>query len=147
MKKFLEQPELMSQAKFNEISQKFYATATSASETHLGAQYKDEMANMALLGKWDNSALSNSVFDVKRTKLMEMTEISFIPVCTRRVFMKMYGDKENFQTYFWGDKDRDAYIDAIEDTLADYLPNGYKKDKEYRKENEQNNQNKNNEHE
>lgn len=147
MNKFLEQPELMSQAKFNEISQKFYATATSASETHLGAQYKDEMANMALLGKWDNSALSNSVFDVKRTKLMEMTEISFIPVCTRRVFMKMYGDKENFQTYFWGDKDRDAYIDAIEDTLADYLPIGYKKDKEYRKESEQNNQNKNNEHE
>lgn len=114
-----------SQDWFNRLSRRFYETATSAKEKCLGAEYKDEMANMALLGKWDNSALNNSVFDVKRVKVTDLTQKSFVPLCTQRVFMKVYGEQTNSQPYFWGDKDREAYIDVMEETLRPYLPDGY----------------------
>lgn len=114
-----------SQDWFNRLSRSFYATATSAKDKRLGAEYKDEMANMALLGKWDNSALNNSVFDVKRVKVTDLTKKSFVPLCTQRVFMKVYGDQTDIQPYFWGDKDREAYIDVMEETLIPYLPKEY----------------------
>lgn len=128
MLSFLDDSAHKSQEWFNRITRKFYATATSAKEQRLGAEYKDEMANMALLGKWGNSALSNSVFDVKRVKVVSLTSESYVPVCTQRVFMKVYGEQSDSQPYFWGDKDREAYIDVMENTLLPYLPDGYVKD-------------------
>ena len=121
-----------SQDWFNRLSRRFYETATSAKDMRLGAEYKDEMANMALLGKWDNSALNNSVFDVKRVKVTDLTQKSFVPLCTQRVFMKVYGEQTNSQPYFWGDKDREAYIDVMEETLGPYLPDGYVSDRKRR---------------
>lgn len=121
-----------SQDWFNRLSRRFYETATSAKDMRLGAEYKDEMANLALLGKWDNSALNNSVFDVKRVKVTDLTQKSFVPLCTQRVFMKVYGEQTNSQPYFWGDKDREAYIDVMEETLRPYLPDGYVSDGERR---------------
>lgn len=121
-----------SQDWFNRLSRRFYETATSAKDMRLGAEYKDEMANLALLGKWNNSALNNSVFDVKRVKVTDLTQKSFVPLCTQRVFMKVYGEQTNSQPYFWGDKDREAYIDVMEETLRPYLPDGYVSDRERR---------------
>lgn len=80
------------------------------------------IGNLALLSGKDNSALSNSIFPVKKSKIIELDmEGSFIPICTRNVFLKYY-TKDISQLYYWGEKDRRCYIEAIKTTLAKYLP-------------------------
>lgn len=41
----------------------------------------------------------------------------FIPVCTRNVFTKYYTPASDNQLYFWGDSDREAYLDMICKTI------------------------------
>lgn len=87
--------------------------------------YIDSITNMALLSVANNAALNNSTFDVKRNKILEMDKKGeYIPICTRRVFLKYYTDSSNHQLHFWGVQDRDAYIDAMlgkEGIIANYL--------------------------
>jgi len=80
--------------------------------------------NLALLSQPDNSALNNSVFEVKRREILRLDrEGSFIPVCTRRAFMKYYNDEGlNAQNYFWSNEDRNSHYLIIEKILKDYLP-------------------------
>jgi hypothetical protein len=78
--------------------------------------------NMALLSKDDNSALNNNIFPIKRDKIKELdARGSFIPICTKNVFLKYYSYDVN-QTVRWDRKDREAYLNAIETTLEEYLP-------------------------
>lgn len=84
--------------------------------------YIHSLANMALLGRDDNSALNNSTFDVKRDKILEMDKRGdYIPICTRRVFLKYYTHSQNNQLHFWGKEDRTDYLNAMNDTLKPYL--------------------------
>lgn len=85
-------------------------------------EYVHSLANMALLSQPDNAALNNSTFDVKRNKILEMDKTSdYIPVCTRRVFLKYYTPSKDNQLHFWGKADRDAYISAMNEILKPYL--------------------------
>lgn len=78
--------------------------------------------NMALLSAKDNSSLNNSTFDVKRNKIISMDKtIEYIPVCTRRVFLKYYTNSDKNQLHFWGKADRKAYIQNMNDVLKTYL--------------------------
>ena len=78
--------------------------------------------NMALLSVRDNSTLNNSTFDVKRNKIIEMDKtIDYIPVCTRRVFLKYYTGSNNNQLHFWGKADRAAYVADMNRVLAPYF--------------------------
>lgn len=92
--------------------------------------YKDEMANMALLGKYENSTLNNSTFDVKRQKIICMLSANFVPIATERVFLKAIVSEKNAKLpyacdtdhlFFWGKDDRDAYIADMEVKLKEYL--------------------------
>jgi len=70
----------------------------------------------------DNAALSNSTFDVKRNLVIEMDKAGqYIPFCTKMVFLKYYTSSGDNQLHFWGQADRDAYINAINSVLKDYL--------------------------
>lgn len=81
------------------------------------------IANLALLNTRDNAALNNSTFDVKREKIVKMDKKGkFIPFCTKMVFLKYYTAQENSSIHFWGREDREAYVEAINETLSDYLP-------------------------
>ncbi|MCM1141293.1 MAG: DUF262 domain-containing protein [Muribaculum sp.] len=121
---------------FNFIAQDFVALLESLP----GARglYQDEMGNMALLGKYDNSTLNNSTFDVKRRRVVEDLSKGFMPIGTERVFLKAIsgvkkGIDENGNTedvrytcdidhmYFWSKLDREAYMDDMEQKLAKYL--------------------------
>ena len=83
---------------------------------------KHSIANLALLNTSDNSALNNSTFDVKRNKIIEMDKSGkYIPFCTKMVFFKYYTKSEENQLHFWGQKDMEAYIDAINNILKDFL--------------------------
>ena len=82
----------------------------------------DSIANLALLGGGDNSALSNSVFEVKRREILRLDrQGSYIPVSTRNVFLKYYTEAEGQQIHFWGQHDREGYLTALEAGLGPYL--------------------------
>ena len=85
-------------------------------------EYMHSIANLALLNSSDNSALSNSTFDVKRNEIIKMDKNgAFIPFCTKMVFLKYYTPSEQNQLHFWGEADRIAYVNAINDVLHDYM--------------------------
>jgi len=81
------------------------------------------LVNLALLSQPDNAALNNSVFEVKRREILRLDKKgSFIPVCTRRVFMKYYNDSNaDNQQFFWSEKDRDNYLKSLKEKLELYL--------------------------
>jgi len=85
------------------------------------------IVNLALLSQPDNAALNNSVFEVKRREIVRLDmEGSFIPVCTRRVFMKYYNEDANSnQHFYWSDSDRKTYLSAIQRILENYLTINY----------------------
>ncbi len=83
----------------------------------------DSIANLALLSRDDNSVLNNSVFEVKRRHMIELDQRgSYIPVCTRNVFLKYYDTSAAAQQiHFWGRRDREAYLTALRAKLQPYL--------------------------
>ena len=84
--------------------------------------YLHSISNLALLKKEDNSALNNSTFDVKRNEIVEMDKRGqFIPFCTRMVFLKYYTPSDKNSVHFWGQADREYYIDYMNKALSDYI--------------------------
>lgn len=87
--------------------------------------YIDSISNMALLSTSNNSALSNATFDVKRNKVLEMDKYGeYIPICTRRVFLKYYTESQDHQLQFWSEQDRKAYVNNMvgeDGMLVNYL--------------------------
>ena len=84
--------------------------------------YINSIANLALIKCAENSALGNSTFDVKRNAIIEMDmHGEFIPLCTKLAFLKYYTKSEKNQIHFWSQIDRDAYLEAINEILKEYL--------------------------
>jgi hypothetical protein len=80
------------------------------------------ISNLALLDSRDNAALNNSVFEVKRRRIIRRDrEGSYIPTCTRNVFLKYYTETGNQQLHFWSASDREAYLVAIQRALEPYI--------------------------
>jgi hypothetical protein len=75
------------------------------------------------LSRDDNSVLNNSVFEVKRRHVINLDQAgSYIPVCTRNVFLKYYDTSPRAQQiHFWGAHDRQAYLEVMRATLGPYL--------------------------
>lgn len=85
------------------------------------------ISNMALLSGSTNSAISNSVFEVKRQIItVADADGEYIPLCTRNVFMKYYNrNQEDFtvqQNFYWSESDRLNYLTDIKRVIAPYLP-------------------------
>ena len=103
---------------FNQVLQFF----TDGEENN--GEGMDELGNLALLRQSDNAFLSNSVFEVKRQAIMALdARMSFIPICTRRAFMKFYSTAAAEQNFYWSSEDRRDYLHSIKDTIQQYLPN------------------------
>ena len=76
--------------------------------------------NLALLSKDDNSALNKAVFEVKRRRIIERDKAgSYIPVCTRNLFLKYYSHRDDIQLHFWSQQDRESYLAEIRTVLTD----------------------------
>ena len=72
------------------------------------------LSNLALLPGDSNATLSNSVFEVKRRKIIELDrEGRYIPVCTRHVFLKYFPGADDGHMHFWSHRDRDAYLASL----------------------------------
>ena len=48
-------------------------------------------------------------------------EGQYIPFCTKMVFLKYYTPSEDNQLHFWGQADRIAYVQAMNQILCKYL--------------------------
>lgn len=87
-----------------------------------GSAEKHAISNLALLEKDDNSLLNNAVFEVKRQRILALDRAgSYIPPCTRNVFLKYYTPGRAQQLHFWSPQDRDGYMAEIERKLSPYL--------------------------
>ena len=105
--------------KFKELQEKIFK---KLSPEGMNEETADSIANLALLKCEENSALGNSVFDVKRNEIIKMDmKGAFIPFCTKMAFLKYYTKSEKNQVHFWGANDRRAYLAAINDVLKDFL--------------------------
>lgn len=117
--------EIESRDKENTTEEQFntwFEKVIQALNLEQNIDYIHMLSNMALLGTFDNSALNNSTFDVKRDKIIEMDKNGdYIPICTRRVFLKYYTPSGENQLHFWGKADRDAYVKAMNEILKPYL--------------------------
>ncbi|KAA6341817.1 hypothetical protein EZS27_010390 [termite gut metagenome] len=84
-------------------------------------EYLHRIQNMALLGLTENISLSNSVFEVKRRKIMEMDkEGAFIPLATKRVFLKYYANETAQHYSIWTSDEREQYLNEIRSCLELY---------------------------
>ena len=110
--------EKLERTEFDTIQKKVIGKLSSKGDT----EYLHSIANLALLNTADNAALNNSTFDVKRNEIIKMDmKGQFIPFCTKMAFLKYYTSSESNQIHFWGQADRKAYIEAINDKLSKYL--------------------------
>lgn len=106
---------------FNNLSDRIISMLSIKGES---SEYVHSLSNMALLQSSTNSALNNSLFDVKRRLIIELdSQGKFIPYCTKMVFMKYYtSERKNIVSFhFWGNNDRAAYIAKMNEVLKPYL--------------------------
>ena len=75
------------------------------------------IANLALLDGSVNSAIKNSLFEIKRRMILEKDKQGqFIPIETKKVFLKYHTDSPNHLSY-WTYADRNAYVANIKESL------------------------------
>ena len=78
------------------------------------------IGNLTLLDCGTNRSYKNDVFPLKRNTILNRTMSDvFIPLCTRRVFMKAFADSRDLLR--WGDIDKAAYMDDIVKNISRFL--------------------------
>lgn len=94
---------------------------------HFNSNLKDEdindISNLALLDSETNRGYKNAVFPLKRKTIIDREkEGTFIPICTKNVFLKYFNDYPP-KISFWTQDDRDNYFLDLEKILNVYLNN------------------------
>ncbi|MDE7089643.1 MAG: HNH endonuclease family protein, partial [Prevotella sp.] len=106
--------------RFKEIQDKTIEFFTRKEGREGKEEYRDSIANLALLDSAQNTALSNYVFDVKRDIIRSYDrEGKYIPFCTKMVFFKYYSPA-SASLHYWGEEDRKAYLDAIDEVISSF---------------------------
>ncbi len=109
------------EARFRKLENEIVAAFAASGDPVIGDDVH-LLPNLALLDRGHNSALGNSVFEVKRQEILRLDRAgSYIPPCTRNAFLKYYTDDADQQIHMWGPQDRKAYYDVMRDVLAPYL--------------------------
>lgn len=81
------------------------------------------ISNLALLSRKDNSMLNNSIFPVKRDKIIELEKSgSYLPECTLNVFLKFYSSADS-QPYYWSGQDAKEYMEQILNSVKSFIYN------------------------
>lgn len=74
---------------------------------------KDDIGNLTLLDSKTNRGYGNAFFSIKRNTIIENDmNGTFIPICTKNLFLKYYTDNAK-KLDKWTQKDADDYKDAI----------------------------------
>lgn len=84
-------------------------------------EVKNNIGNLTLLDSGTNRSYGNSLFVVKRRKIIERMKAGiYVPVTTTYVFMKLF-DENGTNRSRWGEEDMNKYQAYICDELKDYL--------------------------
>lgn len=80
---------------------------------------KDRLGNLTLLDSGTNREYHDSPFPYKRQRIIDKDREgeTFIPVCTRNLFLKYYSDKGMVNSMKWTNSDMNNYEKTIIDTL------------------------------
>ncbi len=99
---------------YEEIRSLFHETdRTEASD--------DSIGNLVLLDRRTNRAYKNAMFAVKRSYILSVDgHGTFVPLCTRNVFLKCYS-KSPDEIMFWNEDDEIDYQNEIIDTLFNFF--------------------------
>jgi hypothetical protein len=109
------------EARFRKMEDEILAAFSASGDPVIGDDVH-LLPNLALLDRGHNSALGNSVFEVKRQEILRLDRAgSYVPPCTRNAFLKYYTNDADQQIHMWGPQDREAYYDVMRDVLAPYL--------------------------
>jgi uncharacterized protein with ParB-like and HNH nuclease domain len=100
---------------FEEVTQYF------ENNSKLSDNNENLLSNLTLLDAGTNRGYGNEFYPVKRKIIIQKDkEGVFIPVCTKKVFLKYYSQESPNMT-FWNPNDREAYLNDIKTVLTDYL--------------------------
>lgn len=81
----------------------------------------NDLSNLALLDRGTNRGYGNAVFPAKRATIIERERDGvFVPIATKNAFLKYYSSAVQEFT-FWSESDRQAYFEAIQDSLDSFL--------------------------
>lgn len=82
----------------------------------------NSLQNLCLLDSGTNRSYKNDSFKEKRKKIIEREiEGTFIPICTKNVFMKYYSSNVK-DIEIWNKNDRTSYFEKIQKVINQYLP-------------------------
>jgi hypothetical protein len=82
----------------------------------------NSLRNLCLLDSGTNRSYKNDSFKEKRKKIIEREiEGTFIPICTKNVFMKYYSANVK-DIEVWNENDRTSYFEKIQKGINQYLP-------------------------
>lgn len=82
----------------------------------------NSLRNLCLLDSGTNRSYKNDSFKQKRKKVIEREiEGTFIPICTKNVFMKYYSANVK-DIEVWNEIDRTSYFEKIQKVINQYLP-------------------------
>ncbi len=88
--------------------------------TYVLGEIDDDVRNMCLLDRSTNRSYKNDSFKVKRQKLIEFErQGTFVPICTRNVFLKYYSDKLTDMD-LWNEEDREKYKENLKEVYNFY---------------------------
>lgn len=77
----------------------------------------NSIGNLTLLDSTTNRSYKNAVFPIKRSKIIALDkEATFIPLCTKNVFLKYYS-KQVDKMLYWEVKDSQDHQQAMVDSL------------------------------
>jgi uncharacterized protein with ParB-like and HNH nuclease domain len=82
----------------------------------------NSISNLALLDAATNRSYGNAFFPIKRKRIIENDKNGvFVPICTKNLFLKYYSKKLG-EVMYWNNDDANDYLQAIKETLAEFLP-------------------------
>jgi hypothetical protein len=82
----------------------------------------NSLRDLCLLDSGTNRSYKNDSFKEKRKKIIEREiEGTFIPICTKNVFMKYYSANVK-DIEVWNENDRTSYFEKIQKVINQYLP-------------------------
>ena len=83
----------------------------------------DGLGNLALLDAATNRSYGNSLFPLKRARIIENDKNGiFVPICTKNAFLKFYSKSPKTLTN-WTQEDADDYQANISETLRKFISN------------------------
>lgn len=94
-------------------------------ETETAIPDKDSISNLALLDYTTNRSYGNAFFPIKRKRIIENDSLGvFVPIATKNLFLKYYTPKVSTMMN-WTKEDGMYYLEAIVNTINNYLSSKY----------------------